>query len=481
MGYNTQERLLKEGVDIAIGTPGRLMDFGNSGKIKFKDFSILVIDEADRMFDMGFFPDIRRMLKKMNPPGQRISLLFSATMSLRVKNLAWEYMNEPMEINMSPENITVDKINQTLYHVNTREKISLLLGILKKHNPQHAIVFTNTKRDAMKVASRLAGNGYNCDYIIGDLPQSKRSKIIENVKSGKLKFLVATDVAARGLHVDDLDMVINYDVPEDYENYVHRIGRTARAGKSGQAITMACEKFVYGIEPIENYIKMKIPIDWAGDDLYIKDESTPEFLNSYLKNSNRKPIEKRKSDGSRTKKTGTAAGNRRSAVKTGGASAAKNDVRRNERKAPAGKNQAAASAKKSTAKTKNRAVAKAAPKRTASARLPENATLEERMEFYKERYGENFTVTRETATGDAKRNTVKKSSPQKVNKGKAEAVKKKTSRKPAVEKAKTTPKKTVSKKTVKPKNQPVMKNSGSGRLEDKGLLSSIITLFRKKK
>ena len=258
---------MKEGVDIYVGTPGRLIDFASNGKIKFSEFSILVIDEADRMFDMGFFPDIKRMLKKMATPTQRISMLFSATLSTKVKNLAWEYMNDPAEVNISGGHVTVDKIKQALYHVGTKEKISLLLGLLKTQNPQNALIFTNTKQDAVKVAARLAGNGYECSYIIGDLPQNKRTKIIENIKSGKLKFLVATDVAARGLHINDLDLVINYDIPEDFENYVHRIGRTARAGKTGMAVTFACEKFVYGLEAIESYIRMKIPVEWVGRSL----------------------------------------------------------------------------------------------------------------------------------------------------------------------------------------------------------------------
>jgi ATP-dependent RNA helicase RhlB len=183
-------------------------------------------------------------------------------------------MNEPAEVNMSGEQITVDKIRQALYHVGSQDKLKLLLGLLKKHDPKNVLIFTNTKQGAVRVAACLAGNGYECDYIIGDLPQKKRIKIIDNIKAGKLRYLVATDVAARGLHIDDLNMVINYDIPEDYENYVHRIGRTARAGKSGLAVTLACEKFVYGLEAIESYIKMKVPVEWAADELYVEDSST---------------------------------------------------------------------------------------------------------------------------------------------------------------------------------------------------------------
>ncbi|HPX90972.1 MAG TPA: DEAD/DEAH box helicase, partial [Spirochaetota bacterium] len=201
IGYDKQEEALREGVDIVIATPGRLLDFAQSGKILFSDFSILVIDEADRMFDMGFYPDIKMILRKLPPSSRRLSMLFSATLSTRVKNLAWEFMNEAIEINMSGDQITVDKIRQTLYHIGTNEKMKLLLGLLKKHNPGNVLIFANTKHEVVRIAASLTANGYNCNYIIGDLPQKKRMRIIEDIKSGKLKYLVATDVAARGLHI----------------------------------------------------------------------------------------------------------------------------------------------------------------------------------------------------------------------------------------------------------------------------------------
>lgn len=402
VGYNQQDRLLKEGVDIMIGTPGRLMDYGNSGKILFRDFGFLIIDEADRMFDMGFLPDLRRIMKKMIPSSQRVSMLFSATLSHRVKNLAWEYTNEPVEINMSPEQVTVDKINQILFHVNTNEKINLLLGILTTHNPENALIFTNTKQNAVNVAARLSGNGYVCDYIIGDLPQGRRTKIIESIKSGKLKYLVATDVAARGLHINDLDMVINYDIPEDYENYVHRIGRTARAGKSGMAITLACEKFVYGLEAIEQYIKMKIPVDWVTDELLADDNSSAEHINKYLKNAKGLRIEtgERKKSGKPEKSAG-----KKSAAKTASPVSRDNKSRKK-------KTSAAVTAEKRTVKT---ASVSAERKKNSSANvkkkqvkaisakpvknqkdiIPKNASLNERMKYYSEKYGEDFTVSRE--------------------------------------------------------------------------------------
>ncbi len=273
IGYGKQEALIKQGVDVIIGTPGRLIDFGKSGKIDFKKFGHVVIDEADRMFDMGFYPDIKKMMKMMVPPKDRRTMLFSATLSTKVMNVAWEFMNNPTTIEIEAESITVNEISQTLYHVSTAEKMSLLLGVLKKENPDSAIIFTNTKYAAVEITERLKVNSYDVHYIMGDLPQRKRLSVINRVKSGEVKFLVATDVAARGLHVNDLDMVINYDIPEDFENYVHRIGRTARAGKSGKAVTFACEKFVYGLEAIEKFISMKIPVEWPEADMFVVDKS----------------------------------------------------------------------------------------------------------------------------------------------------------------------------------------------------------------
>jgi len=266
VGYPKQEKMLKDGVDIVIGTPGRLLDFQKSHKIDYRMFDIAVIDEADRMFDMGFYPDIRQMMSKMRPPKERQTMLFSATLNNRARNLAWEFMHEPIEIEIESENITVEEIRQELYHVSKNEKFDLLLFLLKKYNPENAIIFTNTKVRVVEIAKRLKINGYNVQFLMGDLPQKKRLQVIERMKAGEIKFLVATDVAARGLHVDDLQMVINYDIPEDFENYVHRIGRTARAGKSGLAVTMACEQFVYGLEAIQDFISMQIPVAWVGDE-----------------------------------------------------------------------------------------------------------------------------------------------------------------------------------------------------------------------
>ncbi|PKL12111.1 MAG: DEAD/DEAH box helicase [Spirochaetae bacterium HGW-Spirochaetae-8] len=265
VGYAKQDKHITDGLDLIIGTPGRLLDYQQMGKINYKKFDSFIIDEADRLFDMGFYPDIQKMFSMMVAREQRQTMLFSATLSTKVRNLAWDYMNNPEEIEVQPEEITVKAITQELYHVSKSDKFKLFLRLLAKEKPRHALIFTNTKAKAVELCKRLEVNGYNAQYLMGDLPQSKRLQVINKMKQGELQFLVATDVAARGLQIDDLELVFNYDIPEDFESYVHRIGRTARAGKSGKSITLACEQFVYGLEAIENYIQMKIPVIWAED------------------------------------------------------------------------------------------------------------------------------------------------------------------------------------------------------------------------
>ncbi len=266
VGYSEQDKEIKSGASLFVGTPGRLLDYARSRKIDFRQFDVVVLDEADRMFDMGFFPDIQKMFGMMRKSSERLTLLFSATLSSRVRNLAWGYMNEPEEVLIEPEEITVKEITQVLFHVSKKEKFGLLLSILKKINPRSCLVFTNTKERAVEVSKRLNMNGYKAEYLMGDMPQSKRLKTLIDIKEGKIEYLVATDVAARGLQIDDLELVVNYDIPEDYENYVHRIGRTARAGRKGIAVTLACEEYIYSLEAIEDFIGMKIPVKWADEE-----------------------------------------------------------------------------------------------------------------------------------------------------------------------------------------------------------------------
>ena len=273
VGYTQQTTMLKNNVQIMVGTPGRVLDLNQSGQMNLMDIAFLVMDEADRMFDMGFYPDLRKLIRAVPPADRRQTMLFSATLNARVKNLAWEYTKNPFEIAIEPETVTVEEVNQVLYHVSSDDKMKLLLGILHRENPESAIVFCNTKRYTEIIAKRLKLNGLECEFIMGDLPQNKRLKIIDDIKAGKLHLLVATDVAARGLDIEDLAMVINYDLPNESENYVHRIGRTARAGKTGKAITLASEQDVYELPSIERYIGRKIPSETATEELFSEDKS----------------------------------------------------------------------------------------------------------------------------------------------------------------------------------------------------------------
>ncbi|MBU4404732.1 MAG: DEAD/DEAH box helicase [Candidatus Aminicenantes bacterium] len=273
VGYNRQEALLKRGVDIMVGTPGRLLDLEQKGTLSMRNVGFLVIDEADRLFDMGFLPDIRKILRRVSAMQYRQTMLFSATLSAPALQIAREYMNQPEKISVTPENMTVDTITQELYHVGSREKINLLLGILKRDNPRSVLFFTNMKCDAERLSRRLELNGFPNEFLTGDLAQSRRLRIIDDFKSGKVLFMVATDVAGRGLHIEGLDMVVNYDLPGESENYVHRIGRTARAGKSGKAVTLACEKYIANLEGIEKLINAKIPVVFPEDDMFLRDRS----------------------------------------------------------------------------------------------------------------------------------------------------------------------------------------------------------------
>jgi len=278
VGYEKQIAVLKKGVDIIIGTPGRVIDLQEGGNLVLTDAKFCVIDEADRMFDMGFYPDLRKILKCLPEAEDRQTMLFSATLNSYVKNLAWEYTRDPVEITIEAENITVSEIKQELLHVSSDEKMKLLLGILKHENPESVIIFSNTKRSCEVVAKRLQMNDIKAEFLIGDLPQSKRLQILKSLKAGEVKCLVATDVAARGIDVDDLAMVINYDLPVEAENYVHRIGRTARAGKSGKAYTFCSEQDVYNLPAIERYIEMTIPATVAYPDQMEEDKSAGVYI-----------------------------------------------------------------------------------------------------------------------------------------------------------------------------------------------------------
>jgi len=278
VGYEKQIAALKKGVDILVGTPGRVIDLQEGRQMDLRNVAFLVIDEADRMFDMGFYPDLRKLIKVLPSPDERQTMLFSATLNSYVKNLAWEYTRDAKEITIESDSITVNEIDQELLHVSSDEKVKLLVGILQREKPASVLIFCNTKRGCEVLAKRLRLNGIESDFIIGDLPQSKRQKVLDGFKAGRVSILVATDVAARGIDVSDLAMVVNYDLPNEAENYVHRIGRTARAGKSGKAYTFCSEQDVYNLPPIERYIEMQIPARVADPTLMAEDKSEGVYI-----------------------------------------------------------------------------------------------------------------------------------------------------------------------------------------------------------
>jgi ATP-dependent RNA helicase RhlB len=414
VGYNMQEDLLEKGVDIVIGTPGRLIDFMNQKKLKVNDVGILVIDEADRLFDMGFFPDIKKIIRKLPPLQERQTMLFSATLSERVRELASKDMNDPEEILLNPDQIYVDNIDQVIYHVGRDEKMRLLLGLLKNEAPANAIIFTNTKRKAEEVARRLGMNGYHCEFIIGDLPQKKRLKIIENVKSGRTPFLIATDVAARGLHVDDLEMVVNFDLPEHIENYVHRIGRTARAGKTGKAVTLVDERLVYNLPEVERFIDMKIPVGWFDDEYLESDKSSGRRVHQQGREGDRD-----RRTGARRKGGQSQGGKPRRSQQSKSTAGKERKPSSGKQGAPAGKRKPAevtageqkqfAEEKAPVSGTQGKGQSKKAPRRRPDKKRetnkkvdsgkqsapPKKKDLDSRIKYYEEKYGEEFKVKKD--------------------------------------------------------------------------------------
>lgn len=269
-GYAEQRTMLEEGLDILVGTPGRLIDYFKQKIFDLRELEVLVLDEADRMFDLGFIDDIRYLMRRMPDPDKRLNMLFSATLSHRVAELAYEHMNNPVEVEIEADSKTVDRIRQVVYYTAMSDKIPLLLGLLRKEHFKRTILFVNTKRVGEEVAAYLKGNDIDGAVISGDVPQPKRIKLLEQFSRGDLAILVATDVAARGLHIPDVSHVINYDLPNEAEDYVHRIGRTARAGADGDAISFACEEYAYHLPEIEEFIGHKLPNEPVSADLLIE-------------------------------------------------------------------------------------------------------------------------------------------------------------------------------------------------------------------
>jgi len=257
--YEKQRRVLEEGVDVLIGTPGRIIDYFKQQVFDLRYVQVAVMDEADRMFDLGFIKDIRFILRRLPHPTERLTMLFSATLSHRVLELAYEHMNNPTLIRIEPDKMTVDRVRQVLYFPSTEEKIPLLMGLMRRIDAARTMVFVNTRRIAEVLERTLTANGFVAQALSGDVPQNKRLKMMQDFHNGEVAVLIATDVASRGLHIPDVTHVFNFDLPNDAEDYVHRIGRTARAGAEGDAISFGCEEYAISLPDIEAYIGHQIP------------------------------------------------------------------------------------------------------------------------------------------------------------------------------------------------------------------------------
>jgi len=279
--YQKQRDAITEGCDVLVGTPGRLLDYHKQHVFSLKHVAAVVLDEADRMFDLGFIKDVRYFLRRVPKPDQRLGMLFSATLSYKVTELAYEHMNNPQKVQVEPEKMMGDRIEESVYYPSNDEKVPLLLALIKRLQPERGIIFVNTKHAADTVWGYLEGNGYKASLLSGDVPQKKRESLLQHFQDGEFPFLVATDVAARGLHIPAVTHVFNFDLPQDVEDYVHRTGRTARAGASGVAISFACEEFVFSLPDIEAYIKHKLPVASTTDETLlepaapVKREKTP--------------------------------------------------------------------------------------------------------------------------------------------------------------------------------------------------------------
>ena len=274
-GYQSQRETLEAGVDIIIGTTGRIIDYYKQHIFSLNHIEVAVLDEADRMFDLGFIKDIRFLFRRMPKPTERLSMLFSATLSYRVQELAYEHMNNPTHVQVEPQQKTASRVQEELFYPSDEDKMLLLLTLLEEEWPEKAIVFANTKHSCENVHDWLSADGHRVGLLSGDVPQKKRLKILDDFSKDRLDILVATDVAARGLHIEKVTHVFNYDLPDDAEDYVHRIGRTGRAGKSGHAISFACEKYALNLPAIEEYVHHAIPVTNYDSSVLLDDVEAP--------------------------------------------------------------------------------------------------------------------------------------------------------------------------------------------------------------
>jgi len=258
--YEKQRNTLRDGVDVLIGTPGRLIDYFKQDVFNLRHIEVMVLDEADRMFDLGFIKDIRYLLRRLPSRDHRQCLMFSATLSYRVLELAYEHMNEPELLKVEQEKVTSENVHQSVYYPANESKLPLLVALLREMKDGRIMVFANTRAGTDKVNRTLNANGLHSVALSGQVPQKKRQTLLRRFHDGEIPILVATDVAARGLHIPDVTHVFNFDLPQDAPDYVHRIGRTARLGARGEAISFACENFAFHLPEIEEFIGYSIPV-----------------------------------------------------------------------------------------------------------------------------------------------------------------------------------------------------------------------------
>ncbi len=301
-GYEQQREDLVAGADVLIGTPGRIIDYHKQHVFSLKRVEVVVLDEADRMFDLGFIKDIRFLLRRCSLPSERLSMLFSATLSWRVMELAYEHMNNPVKIQVEAESVAAERVRQVIYYPSNDQKIPLLISLAQTLQPERSIVFVNTKHWAERVCDWLNENGLKAALLSGDVPQTQRTRLLAQFGSGEYAFLVATDVAARGLHIPDVTHVFNFDLPQSGEDYVHRIGRTGRAGAEGDAISFGCEDSAFYLPDIESYLGQRIPT------AMLEPETLPTQLNRPPPRARRRPEERGRPSGGRPGPRGDGSG-----------------------------------------------------------------------------------------------------------------------------------------------------------------------------
>ncbi|MCF8110989.1 MAG: DEAD/DEAH box helicase [Desulfobacteraceae bacterium] len=262
-----QNQLRQKAVDVVVATPGRLLDFNRRGVVSLKEVEALVIDEADRMLDMGFIPDVRKIIQSTPQKGRRQTMLFSATLTREIMRLSEQWTKDPVTVEIEPEQVAVDTVEQVIYLVTMEEKFGLLYNIIEKQGLDRILVFCNRKDEVRRLTETFSAYGIDCAMISGDVDQKKRMSRLEAFKAGKIRVLVATDVAGRGIHIEGMNHVVNFKLPYDPEDYVHRIGRTGRAGAAGTAISFADEDDAFYLPAIEKYLGRTLaciepPEDW---------------------------------------------------------------------------------------------------------------------------------------------------------------------------------------------------------------------------